>query len=106
MSVLSVSKEKQTKHKRLGANRSSSVLEMIHTNICRPFPMASWNGQRYFISFIVDCSHYGYLYLIYEKSESLGMFKIFRVKVETQLSKKIKCVRSDRDGEYYGRYDS
>ena len=34
------------------------------------------------------------------------MFKIFRAEVETQLSKKIKCVRSDRDGEYYDRYDS
>ena len=33
------------------------------------------------------------------------MFKIFRVDVETQLSKKIKYIRSDRSGEYYGRYD-
>jgi len=33
------------------------------------------------------------------------MFKIFRAEVETQLSKKIKWVRSDRGGEYYGRYD-
>jgi len=34
------------------------------------------------------------------------MFKIFRAEVETQLSKKFKCVRSDRGGEYYDRYDS
>jgi len=33
------------------------------------------------------------------------MFKIFRAKVEIQLSKKIKCVKSGRDGEYYCRYD-
>ena len=47
----------------------------------------------------------GYLYLIHEKLESLDMFKIFRAEVETQFSKKIKCVRSDRGGKYYGRYD-
>jgi len=34
-------KGKQTKHKRLDANRSSSVLELIHKDICRPFSMAS-----------------------------------------------------------------
>jgi len=92
-------KGKQTKHKRLGANRSSGVLELIHTNICGSFSMASWNGQRYFISFIDDYSCYGYLYLIHEKSESLDTFKIYRNEVETQLSKKIKCVRSDHGGE-------
>ena len=34
------------------------------------------------------------------------MFKVFRAEVETQLNKKIKCVRSDHGAEYYGRYDS
>ena len=33
------------------------------------------------------------------------MFKNFKAEVENQLSKKIKVVRSDRGGEYYGRYD-
>ena len=33
------------------------------------------------------------------------MFKLFKVEVENQLSKKIKNVRSDRGGEYYGKYD-
>ena len=33
------------------------------------------------------------------------MFKIFRAEVKTQLSKIIKCVRSDRGGEYYDKYD-
>ena len=64
-------------------------------DICGSFLTASWNDQRYFISFIDDYSRYGYLYLIHEKSESLDMFKIFRAEVESQLNKKIKCVRSD-----------
>nr|KAJ0213750.1 hypothetical protein LSAT_V11C400160130 [Lactuca sativa] len=98
-------KGKQTKTKRLDATRSLDVLELIHTDICGPFPSASWNGQQYFISFIDDYSRYGYLYLIHEKSQSLEVFKSFKLEVENQLNKKIKCVRSDRGGEYYGRYD-
>ena len=42
-------KGKQTKTKRLGANRATDVLELIHTDICGSFPTASWNGQQYFI---------------------------------------------------------
>ena len=31
-------------------------------------------------------------------------FKIFKAEVENQLNVKIKVVRSDRGGEYYGRH--
>ena len=34
-------KGKQTNVRRLGANRASDVLELIHTDICGPFPTAS-----------------------------------------------------------------
>lgn len=98
-------KGKQTKIKKYGAHRTTDVLELIHTDICGPFPMASWNGQQYFITFIDDYSRYGYLFLIHEKSQSLDVFKKFKAEVELQLNKRIKSVRSDRGGEYYGRYD-
>ena len=98
-------KGKQTNIIKLSANRSSGVLQLIHTDICGPFPTASWNGQQYFITFIDDYSRYGYLYLIHEKSQSLDVFKSFKAEVENQLGEKIKAVKSDRGGEYYGRYD-
>ena len=98
-------KGKQTKNKRLGANRTLEVLELIHTNICGPFPKASWNGQQYFISFIYNYFRYVYLYLIKEKTQSLDMFKAFKAEVENQLNKRIKAARSYHGGEYYGRYD-
>ena len=43
--------------------------------------------------------------MIHEKSQSFDVFKNFKAKVENQLSRKIKVVRYDRGGEYYGRYD-
>jgi len=55
--------------------------------------------------FIDDYFKYGYLYLIHEKSQSLDVFKTFKIEVELQLGKKIKAIKSDCGGEYYGRYD-
>ena len=45
------------------------------------------------------------MYLIHEKSQSLDVFKNYKAEVENQLSKRIKGIKSDRDGEYYDRYD-
>ena len=98
-------KEKQTNTRRFGANRATDVLELIHTYIFEPFPTVSWNDQQYFITFIGDFSRYGYLYLIHEKSQSLEVFKSFKVVVENQLNKKIKNVISDRGGEYYDKFN-
>ena len=62
--------------------------------------MVSCNDQQYFITFIDDFSHYGYLYLIHEKSQSPEVFKSFKVEVENQPNKRIKNVISDHGGEY------
>ena len=67
--------------------------------------MTVWNGQQYFMMFIDDFSRYDYIYILHEKLQSLNMFKIFKAKVENQLGKRIKKIRSDRGGEYYDRYD-
>jgi len=98
-------KGKRTNERKLSAERAKDVLELIHIDICGPFPNILWNGRQYFITFIDDYSRYGYLYLIHEKSQSLEVFKSFKAEVELQLGKKIKVIKSDRGGEYYGRYD-
>ena len=43
--------------------------------------------------------------LIHEKSQSLNVFKAFKAEVENQLGNKIKAVKFDHGGEYYGRYN-
>ncbi|KAL1214071.1 Retrovirus-related Pol polyprotein from transposon TNT 1-94 [Cardamine amara subsp. amara] len=72
-------KGKHTKHiTKKPATRSTQLLELIHTDICGPFDAPSWSGEKYFITFIDDFSR--------------------------QLEKKVKIVRSDRGGEYYGKF--
>ena len=60
-------------------------------------------GYKYFITFIVDYSRYGFVELIREKTDSLEAFKAFKAfkeKVELQQRKNIKVVHSDKGGEY------
>ena len=45
-----------------------------------------------------------YLYLLRSKDEALGAFKVFKAEIENQCGKHIKIVRSNRSGEYYGKY--
>jgi hypothetical protein len=96
-------KEMYVKKIKKCANRSTGTLEIIHTDICGPFPLKSMDGYDSFMTLTNDYSHYGYIYLIKKRSEVLDKFKILKVEVEKQLDKRTKIVRSDRGGMYYGR---
>ena len=48
----------------------------MHTNICGPFDVNYSNKEKYFITFIDDFSHYGYVYLFHEKSQEVNALKI------------------------------
>jgi hypothetical protein len=97
-------KGKYAKKIKKNAKRSTGILQIIHTDICGPFPMKSVDGFDSFITFTDDYSRFGYIYPIKERTEALDKFKIFKAKVENQHSSKIKVVWSDRGGEYYGRH--
>ena len=40
-----------------------------------------------------------------KKSQAVDALEIYITEIERQLDRKIKIIRSDRSGEYYGRYD-
>src|SRR5664279_6370998 len=87
--------------------RATSLLELIHSDVCGPMSMTTRGGYDYFITFTDDLSRYGYVYLMKHKSEAFEKFKEFQNEVENQLGKKIKCLRSDRGGEYLSQeFDS
>jgi transposase InsO family protein len=79
-----------------------------HSDLCEMNGILTRAGKKYFISFIDDATRYCQLYLVKTKDEALNCFKIYKAEVENQLERKIKRVRSDRDGEYlsndFGEY--
>jgi hypothetical protein len=48
------------------AKRSAGILEIIHMDICGPFPVKSVDDFDSFITFTYDFSCYGYIYQIKE----------------------------------------
>jgi len=75
-------KGRQTKYIKKGATRSTQLLEIVHIDICGPFDANSFEKERYFITFIDDYSCYGYVYLLYEKSQAVDALKIYLNEVE------------------------
>jgi hypothetical protein len=75
-------KGKYVKKIKKNAKRNAGILEIIHTDICGPFPIAYVDGYESFIICMDDYSRYGYIYPIKERSEALDMFKIFKAEVE------------------------
>ena len=58
-------KGKHVNHSIKKASTSSTqLLEIIHNDICGSFIVSSFSGEKYFITFINDFSHYGYVYLL------------------------------------------
>ncbi|GKC79494.1 retrotransposon protein, putative, ty1-copia subclass [Tanacetum coccineum] len=80
--------------------RAKDLLGLIHTNVCCPFKIMSRQGASYFVTFIDDFSHYGYVYLLKHKHEVFETFKVFQKEVENQLGNTIKSLRSDHGAEY------
>nr|GEW06247.1 Pol polyprotein [Tanacetum cinerariifolium] len=79
--------------------RKTEPLDMIHTDICDLKSLPTKGGNKYFITFIDDCTKDCYVYLLKSKDEAIDMFVLCKTKVENQLGRKIKVVRSDRGGE-------
>jgi hypothetical protein len=75
-------KRKYTKKIKKDTKRSTWILQIIHTDICGPFPVKSVDGYDLFITFTDDYSCFRYIYPIKEKIEMLDKFKIFKTEVE------------------------
>ncbi|KAJ9561599.1 hypothetical protein OSB04_006759 [Centaurea solstitialis] len=83
--------------------RNTSLLELIHSDICELNGILTRGGRRYFITFCDDSTRYLYVYLLKSKDEAFDAFKVYKAEVENQQEKRIKILRSDRGGEYFSR---
>ena len=79
-------KGKQTNKSKKNDNRSSNILEIIHTDICcLDMDMPS---KKYFITFINDYSRYMYVHLLHNKYEALDAFKVFKLRTNARCKYK------------------
>ena len=79
---------------------SSSVLDLIHYDVCEFVGPLSWGGANYFCTFIDDHSRLCSTYVIETKDQALDCFVKFVAMAETATGKQVKSLRSNRGGEY------
>jgi hypothetical protein len=82
-------------------DRSSTLLQLVHNNVCDMHSNPTRGGKKYFVTFIDDFSKFCYVYLLFSKDEVLENFKIYKIEVENQCDARIKCLRFDRGGEFH-----
>lgn len=81
-------------------NRSTQLLDIVHTDVCGPMECAALGGSRYFILFIDDYSRMTHIYFMKNKSEAFQCFRNYTAKVENLHNRKIKALRSDNGSEF------
>ena len=82
---------------------SNEVLELVHTNLCGPIEVQSYKGDRYIMFFVDDYSRMMIVMFLKQKSDAFQMFKWYLARVEKETRKNLKCLRSDRGGEFTSR---
>ena len=76
------------------------VLKIVHIELCGPIGIKSYSGEKNFILFVDDYSRMMIVMYLKEKLEALQKFKWYLTRVEKEIGKNFKCLRSDRGGEF------
>ena len=98
------SKAKQTRSPRSPIPRvAREKLDLIHTDLCGPFPSPSYGGSLYYITFVDDATRATWVRFLKRKSDTSQCIKDLVKEMETQHGKTIKAFRSDNGGEYISK---
>jgi len=72
----------------------------VHTDMWGPSPTLSVGKRKYYITFTDDSTCYTRIDILFTKDEAFDKYKEYAVWAHTQHGVCIKCLRSDRSGEY------
>ena len=103
-------KKKRVRFLRVGKQKKSEKLELVHTYVCGPAQVQSLGISHYYVTFIDDETRKIWVYFNRKKYEVFDTFKKWKSLAENQTGKRLKCLRYDNGGEYcskeFGSYCS
>jgi hypothetical protein len=85
---------------RSSLSHNCSPLELVHTDLHGPLPVATHSGYKYWITFIDDATRFWAVYLLKAKSKAFEAFKVYKSWAENQLGVKLRALQDDKGGEY------
>jgi hypothetical protein len=77
---------------------TTSILDLIHSDLCGPLPVESLSRSLYYVSFTDDYSRKTWIYFMSGKDQTFSKFRIFKAMIENQAKTKIRALRTD--GEF------
>lgn len=80
--------------------RSTRPLEIIHSDVCGPISPISYDGSKYFVTFMDEFTHFVMVYCIKSKNEVLSKFKEYVKLVHNKFNVKVHKLRCDNGGEF------
>lgn len=84
-----------------GTHTTKGVLKYIHTDIWgSPNTVSSLSGAHYFLTLTDDFSKKVWIYFLKTKEEVFCCFAEWKLMVENQTEKRVKCLRSDNRLEF------
>ncbi|KAJ0737299.1 putative RNA-directed DNA polymerase [Helianthus annuus] len=98
--VCAIGKQNRVEIPKKSKWHASEKLQLVHTDICGPITPKSMSSKRYVLVFIDDFSRKTWVYCLATKGEAFEYFKKFKALVENETGHYVKCLRSDRGGEF------
>lgn len=75
-------------------------LELMHTDLCGPMPVASLGGSNYYLALLDDYTNFSFVFPIRRKSDAAAIIMDTVIMLERQTGYDIKRIRSDNGGEF------
>lgn len=80
---------------------TKGILDYVHSDLWgSPNVTPSLSGCKYFLTFIDDYSRRVWIYFLKTKDEPFQKFEEWKILVENQTQKKLKCLRTDNGLEF------
>ena len=79
---------------------TNDILELVHIDLCGPISVKSYPGDQYFVLFLDDYSRMMSVMCLKVKYDAFELFKWYLAKVEKETRQSLKCLRSDKVGEF------
>nr|GEV17025.1 hypothetical protein [Tanacetum cinerariifolium] len=76
-------------------HQTKATLDYLHSVCWGPSRVSSLSGARYIFLIVDDFSRVMWVFLMKPKSEAFKKFKHWKILIENQIGRKVKCLRTD-----------
>lgn len=76
-------------------HRAANIGELLHMDLCGPYPVQGPRSEKHFHVILDDCSNFGFLLCLWNKSDACGHYLATEAFIERTADCRIKGVRVD-----------